>query len=66
MVLLLMSFFAPAAQEPSGNASVTTVVHDYDSTGAQVLLRSDDYNGSGQATYGSFITSSGELELEST
>jgi len=28
-----------------------------------VLLRSDDYHGSGQASYGSFITSSGELEL---
>jgi hypothetical protein len=65
--LLLVSFAAAAAQ------NVTTIVHDYDSAGNQLLLRSDDYNGSGQATYtafssrksslSSFITSTGELEL---
>ena len=47
----------------SSNTNVTTIVHDTDSGGAQVLLRSDDYNGNGQATYSSFISSSGELEL---
>lgn len=31
--------------------NVTTIVHDTDTSGAQLLLRSDDYNGSGQATY---------------
>jgi hypothetical protein len=31
--------------------NVTTVIHDIDSTGAQLLMKSDDYNGSGEATY---------------
>lgn len=31
--------------------NVTIIVHDTDAAGAQVLLRSDDYNGSGKATY---------------
>jgi hypothetical protein len=72
MVLLLASLVAFAAQKTT-STNVTTVVHDYSSDGTQLLLRSDDYNGSGQATYtstssggsslSSFITSSGELEL---
>ncbi|HET7209036.1 MAG TPA: hypothetical protein VFI95_20840 [Terriglobales bacterium] len=55
------------------STNVTTIVHDYDSGGAQLLLRSDDYNGSGQATYvsetsgssslSSDIDSNGELNL---
>lgn len=31
--------------------NVTTIVHDSDTGGAQLLVRSDDYNGSGEATY---------------
>jgi hypothetical protein len=68
LVLLLTSFALGAQKATSTN--VTTVVHDYGSDGTtQLLLRSDDYSGSGQATYvsgssiSSFITSSGELEL---
>lgn len=45
-VLLLTSFVAVSAQ------NVTTIVHDYGTDGTtQLLTRSDDYNGSGQATY---------------
>jgi hypothetical protein len=33
------------------NTSVTATVHDTDSAGAALLLKSDDYNGSFQATY---------------
>jgi hypothetical protein len=49
---------------------VTTTVHDYDATGGLLLVRSDDYNGSGGATYhatdtniGTWIDSSGEWWL---
>ncbi len=63
VVLLLTSFVAASAQKTT-NTNVTTIVHDYASDGiTQLLLRSDDYNGSGQASYSSFITSGGELEL---
>lgn len=31
--------------------NVTVTVHDYDATGTLLLVRSDDYNGSGQAQY---------------
>ena len=62
VILLLTSVAATAAQKKP-NTNVTTIVHDYASDGiTQLLLRSDDYNGSGEATYGSF-TSGGELEL---
>ncbi len=37
------------------STNVTTIVHDTDSTGALLLMRSDDYNGSGQATYSSSL-----------
>src|ERR1700680_4381710 len=53
VALLLTSFVAASAQK------VTTVVHDYSSAGTQLLMRSDDYSGSGQATYTS--TKSGSL-----
>lgn len=33
------------------DTNVTTIVHDYDSTGAPLLMKSDDYSGSGEATY---------------
>jgi hypothetical protein len=43
---------------------VTTIVHDYDSTGNEVLMRSDDYNGTGEATYtGGTITGGEEWDL---
>ncbi len=66
-----------AAAEPAQGASgaskpapttinVTTTVYDFDATGAeQLLMRSDDYNGAGQATYttidgcGSWLNSKG-------
>lgn len=45
---------AALAARPS-NPAVTATVFDTDTAGAQVLLRSDDYNGSGQASYSSVI-----------
>jgi hypothetical protein len=45
---------AAAAQKPNSSTSTnaTATFHDYDALGAALqLLRSDDYNGSGQATY---------------
>jgi hypothetical protein len=63
-VILLLTPLVAFAGQKTTNTNVTTVVHDYASDGiTQLLLRSDDYNGSGQATYGSFVTTSGELEL---
>jgi len=58
VVLLLTSFLAASTQETT-NTNVTTVVYDYSSAGTQLLMRSDDYNGSRQATYKS--TKSGSL-----
>jgi hypothetical protein len=59
------------AGKTSTFTNVTTIVHDYDASGAQVLNRSDDYNGSGEATYSakdtnvsSFIDSAGEWFLD--
>ena len=61
VILLLTPLVATARQKTT---NVTTIVHDFASDGiTQLLLRSDDYNSSGQASYGSFISSSGELEL---
>ena len=50
---------AVAAAKPGGGSTsyvgpVTSVVFDFDSSGNQLLFRSDDYNGVGQATYTSF------------
>jgi hypothetical protein len=39
------------AGKTSTSVNVTTIVHDYDASGTQLLNRSDDYNGSGEATY---------------
>lgn len=53
----------------SSNTNVTSNVSDYDASGALLLFRSDDYNGSNQATYtsvnsiGSFLDSSGIWHL---
>jgi hypothetical protein len=48
--------------------NVTTIINDYDSTGAPFLMKSDDYNGSGEATYSpanvpSYIFSDGRYFL---
>jgi hypothetical protein len=76
VVLLLTSWTATAGQKTtSTNTNVTTVIQDYSSDGVtQLLLRSDDYNGSGLATYtsfssggsslSSFINSIGEWQLD--
>jgi hypothetical protein len=63
LVLLLTSFMAIAAQKTtSTSANVTAVIHDYSSDGlTQLLLRSDDYKGSGQATYTSTSSRSSSL-----
>jgi hypothetical protein len=50
-VLVVISSPGGAKGHSSGGLNVTTVVHDTDSGGAQRLLRSDDYNGIGEATY---------------
>jgi hypothetical protein len=53
----------------TSNTNVTSTIHDNDAAGALLLFRSDDYNGSGQATYtsvnnvGSFFDSSGIWHL---
>jgi hypothetical protein len=62
LVVLLATLVVATAK--TTNTNVTTTVHDYASDGVtQLLLRSDDYNGPGQASYSSFISSGGELEL---
>src|SRR5258708_39753417 len=48
-----------ASAQHTTSTNVTTIVHDYSSDGTQLLMRSDDYNGSGQATY--TYTNSGSL-----
>ncbi len=60
--LFSIAILCPAAQAGStcrGCVYVTAIVHDTDTTGAAMLLRSDDYNGAGQATYtqGNGVTS---------
>jgi len=55
-VLLVLTVLAVALTAiPGGsrtaNTPVTTIVHDTDSAGAALLLKSDDFNGSFQATY---------------
>ncbi|HEY3139469.1 MAG TPA: hypothetical protein VGL29_25840 [Blastocatellia bacterium] len=42
---------AAAQKSTSHQETVTTTVFDTDATGAQLLMRSDDYNGVSQATY---------------
>lgn len=57
MCRLLASLAAGAGISISAVAqNVTTIVHDTDFAGNQLLLRSDDYNGSAQATYTSNST----------
>jgi hypothetical protein len=40
-----------AAPKPNSTINVTTTVYDFDDSGAQLLMRSDDYNGTDQASY---------------
>lgn len=61
----MLTFFsnsATAQKSGSPDTNVTTVVHDYGTNGASLLLRSDDYNGSGEATYTSSSTRQSSLE----
>jgi hypothetical protein len=59
---LLLTAFVTASAQKTTSTNVTTVVHDYASDGTQLLMRSDDYDGSGQATYGAGIFN-GEWDL---
>jgi hypothetical protein len=52
---------AQGSKQTSSSINVTTTVYDYD-TGVEFLMRSDDYSGSGQATYPSAIVG-GEWDL---
>jgi hypothetical protein len=66
LILFVVAASALAARSTSVN--VTAIVHNTDSTGTQLLIRSDDYNGSGQATYSpssvsSYIFSDGRYFL---
>jgi hypothetical protein len=54
MFLAVLAFTStPSAAKTSCPPSpgVTTIIHDFDVSGTQVLLRSDDYSGTGQASY---------------
>src|SRR5512142_2579178 len=66
LVLLLAPVVAMAGQVgKTTTTNVTSIAYDADSSGGSLLFRSDDYNGSGQATYTavnnieSFLTSTG-------
>jgi hypothetical protein len=68
--LALLSLPAGLGSKTASNINVTTIVHDYDATGGLLLVRSDDHNGTGEATYsandtnvGSSIDSTGEWWL---
>jgi hypothetical protein len=50
-VLAFMSTSSAAKARCHSSINVTTTVHDSDSSGNQLLLRSDDFNGTGYATY---------------
>lgn len=69
-MLALLSLPEGARSKTASNINVTAIVHDFDPTGAMLLIRSDDHNGTGEATYsvndtnvGSSIDSSGEWWL---
>lgn len=52
-----------AAQKTSSTINVTTTVYDFDATGTQLLMRSDDSTGAGQATYTTIKGSKGSGNL---
>jgi hypothetical protein len=62
-VLTVLTVPSGLKAKSGGTTNVTTIVYDTDATGGATLLQSDNYNGSGQASYSSLITSGGELEL---
>jgi hypothetical protein len=55
---ILLAVVATAFAAKSTTVNVTTIVHDTDSAGTQLLIRSDNYNGSGQATYSPSVVAS--------
>ena len=66
--LILLAAAASAFAAKPTSVNVTAVIHDTDASGTPLLLRSDDYNGSGQATYSpanvpSYIFSDGRYFL---
>lgn len=61
--LLVLGSIGTLIAAKTVTSNVTTTVFDTDATGTQVLTRSDDYNGTGQAAYTS--SSSGESNLVS-
>ena len=69
-LLVLVAVGSLIAKTISYQEPVTSVVFDNDSTGSQLLMRSDDYNGTGEATYinsrtlTSSIESNGEWRLQ--
>lgn len=50
-VLALMGLAIAGNTTCPPSPAVTTVIHDFDISGKQLLLRSDDYNGTGEASY---------------
>lgn len=60
--VLLLASLVTAWGEKTKTPTVTTVVHDTDSSGNEVLMRSDDA-GSGEATYNGATIISGEWDL---
>jgi len=50
---------AAGGKPPSYQQPVTTTIFDSDTSGALLLMRSDDYNGAGQATYSAIAASKG-------
>jgi hypothetical protein len=51
LTILLTACVVLTIPSTTRGQNVTTIVHDTDSVGVQTLMRSDDYNGSGQASY---------------
>lgn len=63
-VLVLTSVVATSGQKTkSTSTSVTTIVYDDGTDGSQLLMRSDDYNGTGEATYTGANIINGEWDL---
>jgi hypothetical protein len=50
----------------STNVNVTTTVYDYELSGTELLMRSDDSNGSGQAAYSSALNAGVLSEIDNT
>ena len=66
--LIFVAAAASAFAGKSTSVNVTTIVYDRDTSGISLHIRSDDFNGTGQATYspssaGSYIFSDGRYFL---